>query len=319
MTPTRPKNGVKTLRDYIRDYLQLRWAMGHKLARHEQMLTSFIAELTARGQDSITTEAAIAWACAPVEASPRWWARRLSVVRGLAAYIHSREPHRAQEIPADAITARSSRTVPYLYTPQQVLALMEGATRLRPTVRGLTMAAVIGLMSATGLRISEALALNVTDVDTDEDVLRVNGKRDRLRLVPIHRSTSTALLSYRQAVTPLVPAPASGAFFLTFTGTRPRANNIQVAFRGLVNELRYTPGPGGRPPRLHDMRHSFSTNTLLDAYRDQVDVDARVAVLATYLGHVSPASTYWYLTATPQLLALTADKVAAAQHKGRML
>src|SRR5699024_12863307 len=109
MTPTRPKNGVKTLRDYIRDYLQLRWAMGHKLARHEQMLTSFIAELTARGQDSITTEAAIAWACAPVEASPRGWARRLSGVRGLAAEIPFREAHRAEEIPADRSTAQSTR------------------------------------------------------------------------------------------------------------------------------------------------------------------------------------------------------------------
>ena len=201
----------------------------------------------------------------------------------------------------------------------QAHAMAAPAAALRPPVRGLTVTAVIGLMAATGLRISECMALNVTDVDSAADVLAVTGKRGRPRLVPIHPSTTTALADYRQAATALVDKPDGTALFLTWTGTRAHAGNIEVAFRSLTVALGYTPQPGGQPPRLHDMRHSFSTNTLIRAHRDGADVDATVAVLATYLGHVSPASTYWYLTATPQLLELTATKVAAAQQDGRLL
>lgn len=311
--------GTTTLADYSRDYLRLRRAMGHKLARHDQMLTSFLAGVAATGRDEITVDAAIRWASSPTNATPRWWAMRLSVVRGLAEYIHSREPGRAEQIPTDAIPARVTRSVPYIYTPEQIQALMDAGAALRPAVRGLTAVAIIGLMAATGLRISECLALNVTDVNTGSNVLAVTGKRGRPRLVPIHPSTAAALIEYRRAATTLIDTSDDQAFFLTFTGTRAHAGNIEVAFRALINKLGYAPQPGGRPPRLHDMRHSFASNALTRAHREGADVEATVAVLATYLGHVSPASTYWYLTATPQLLDLTAVKVAAAQQEGRLL
>ena len=310
---------VKTLGQYSADYLRLRRTMGHKLARHDWLLTSFLAEQAAAGRDAITAVAAIEWACAPTNATPRWWAARLSVVRCLAEYVHSREPGRAEQIPADAIPARVTRTVPYIYTQDQVRTLMAAASALRPPVRGLTVSAVIGLMAATGLRISECLALNVADLDSAADVLAVTGKRSRPRLVPIHPSTTAALVDYRRAAAALVDEPDGEALFLASSGTRAHAGNIEVAFRGLINDLGYAPQPGGRPPRLHDMRHSFSTDTLIRAHRDGADVDATVAVLATYLGHVSPASTFWYLTATPQLLELTAANVAAAQQKGQLL
>lgn len=310
---------AKPLGEYSADYLRLRRTMGHKLARHDWLLASFLAEQATAGRDAITADAAIAWACAPRGATPRWWAARLSVVRGLAEYVHSREPGRAEHIPADAIPARVARTVPYIYTQDQVRALMAAATALRPPVRGLTVTAVIGLMAATGLRISECLALNVTDVDSAADVLAVTGKRGRPRLVPVHPSTTAALADYRRAATALIDEPDGEALFLTWTGTRAHAGNIEVAFRGLIDSLGYAPQPGGRPPRLHDMRHSFSTNTLTRAHRDGADVDVTVAMLATYLGHVNPASTYWYLTTTPQLLELTAAKVAVAQQEGRLL
>ncbi|GAA1549947.1 hypothetical protein [Brevibacterium picturae] len=110
--------------------------------------------------------------------------------------------------------------------------------------------------------------------------------------MPIHPSTTTALVDYRRAATALIDKPDGKALFLTWTGTRADAGTIEVAFRGLIDYLGYAPQPGGRPPRLHDMRHSFSTNTLIRAHQDGSDIDATVAVLATYLGHVSPASTY---------------------------
>ncbi|MDN5895876.1 MAG: tyrosine-type recombinase/integrase [Nocardioides sp.] len=310
---------TKTLGEYSADYLRLRRTMGHKLARHDCLLASFLAEQAAAGRDAITLDAAIAWARAPRGVTPGWWAQRLSAVRGLADYVHNREPGRAEQIPVDAIPARTTRTVPYIYTQDQIRALMAAAATLQPPVRGLTVTAIIGLMAATGLRISECMALNVTDVDGATHVLAVTGKRGRSRLVPIHPSTTAALSDYRQAATALIDKPDGKALFLTWTGTRAHAGNIEVAFRGLIDDLGYAPHPGGRPPRLHDLRHSFSTDTLTRAHQDGADVDATVAVLATYLGHVSPASTYWYLTATPQLLELTATKVAAAQQEGRLL
>lgn len=312
--------GAKTLADYSRDYLRLRRAMGHKLARHDRMLADFLAGLAAAGQEAITIAAAIRWASAPKQTSPRWWAARLSVVRGLAGYIHSREPDRAEPIPADAIPSRARRSVPYIYTSDQVEALTGAALALRPRVRGLTLTTIIGLMAVTGLRISECLALDVPDLDADDDVLTVTGKRGRPRLVPIHPTTTEALTDYRRAAALLVPRLEDRqALFLSARGTRPHAGGVEAAFRGLVDKLGYAPKPGGRPPRLHDMRHTMASNTLVRAHSDGADVDATVALLAAYLGHASPASTYWYLTATPELLELAAAKVAAAQQKGRLL
>ncbi len=310
---------AKALTDYCRDYLTLRRSMGHRLQRHDRMLAGFLAELAAAGQDAITAAAAVRWACAPTDATPRWWAARLSAVRGLAEYIHSRDPGRAGLIPADAIPARVTRTVPYIYTPGQVRALMDAALALRPPIRGITLATIIGLMAATGLRISECLALNITDVDTAGNMLAVTGKRGRPRLVPIDPTTSAALADYRQAATRLAARPDHEALFLTWRGTRAHAGNVEVAFRQLADALGYAARPGGRAPRLHDLRHSFSTNTLVRAHRDGADVDATIAVLATYLGHVSPASSYWYLQSVPELLDLAAAKITAAQQAGRLL
>lgn len=312
-------SGSKSLADYQRDYLRLRRAMGHALTGYDRLLTVFVAEVTADGQNMITVDAAVRWASAPADAMPLRRAARLAVVRGLANYIHSRDPGRAELIADDLIPARVTRTVPYIYNADQVQALMAAALMLRPILRGLTLSTVIGLMAATGIRISECLALDAGDVDTGDNVLTVTGKRGRRRLVPIHPSTTGALSDYRRASSSLVARADAHAFFLTFQGTRPHAGNVEAAFRGLTVGLGYHPRPGGKMPRLHDMRHSFASNALVRAYADGVDVDARVAVLATYLGHVSPASTYWYLTATPELMNLAAGKIAAAQQAGRLL
>lgn len=308
----------KKLVQYSGEYLQLRRAMGHRLARHEQILSGFFAALAATGQDSITVDSAIRWACAPDGATPCWWAERLSAVRGLAEYIHSRDPDRAELIPPGAIAARTVRRVPYIYTDEQIRALISAASALHPTVRALTISTIIGLMAATGLRISECLAMNVADLDVGNNVLAVTGKRGRPRLVPIHPSTTAALVRYRRATTALIDGPDAQAFFLTFIGTRVHASSAEVAFRSLTDKLGYAAHPGTRRPRLHDMRHTFSTNALVRAHREGADVDATVSVLATYLGHVSPVSTYWYLTATPQLLELVQAKVVAAQRDGRL-
>jgi len=169
------------------------------------------------------------------------------------------------------------------------------------------------------MRIGEALALDTADVDLGAGVITVTGKYGKDRLVPLHPSTAGALAGYLSASRELVTARDPDAFFLTHIGTRPHTGNLQKAFRSLATALGLTPRPGAGPPRLHDFRHTFATESLAEAYRGGAGADARIAVLATYLGHVSPASTYWYLTASPELLGLAAERIEAAQSHGRLL
>jgi integrase len=304
---------------YLRDYLQLRHVFGHTLSGQEQLIASFLTNLEATGDLVITIEAALAWACASIRTSPCSRAARLSVIRGFANYVHGQDPSLAQIIPQALIPARVLRGLPYIYSQSQITALMEAALLLGPRLRGLTLHNVIGLMAATGMRISECVALNKTDMDLTAGILSVTGKRGHRRLVPLHPTTTAALSGYLRSSRTLAISSETEAFFLNFTGARAHPCGIERAFRQVSIILGYGPRPGGKAPRLHDLRHTFATNALVQAHRDGVEVDRRVAVLATYLGHVSPASTYWYLSATPELLELSAKKVYAAQQGGELL
>lgn len=298
------------LRHSAGQYLALRRAMGYQLTRHDRLINQFIDYLDKCRASRITVEHALAWACRPAGADSRWHAAKLAAIRGFAAFVHADSAgQRAELIPTGLVPAAARRPVPYLYTPAQVTDLIEHAHRLRPTVRGLTVATIIALMAASGMRIGEALALDTTDLGTDSERLRVTGKYGATRRLPVHSSTITALSAYLRRSRRLVAAPADGALFVTLNATRPQAGNVQRAFREVASDCGLSAGPGNSVPRLHDLRHSFAVATLVDAHRAGVDVDARIAALATYLGHVSPASTYWYLTASPELLELAADRM----------
>ncbi len=307
------------LESHAKEYLQLRRTLGHKLARHDGLLRSFLAYLDASGHRTISVEVAAEWACLPTSPDPRWKAARLNSVRGFAAYVHTREPALASIIPAGLIPTRGMRQQPYIYSADQTRALMETALTLQPPLRGLTLQTVIGLMASTGMRISECLGLNISDIDWDGDLLTVHGKRGNLRLVPIHPSTTAALRQYLRTSRDLSTRIDEDAFFLNTYRRRPHPTGLEQAFRFLRNDLGFAAHAGGKAPRLHDFRHTFATNALLHACRDDVDVDVRIAVLATYLGHVSPASTYWYLTAIPELLALASERVRSSQSIGALL
>jgi len=307
------------LADYEQEYLRLRRLMGATLHAHEGLISSFLLSLETAGQEVITVEAAVAWAVLPTGASPRWRTYRLAVIRGFAAYVHARNPALAPIIPTGLIPSKVVHAIPYIYTPRQTVELMDAALSLGPPPRGLTVSTVIGLMAATGLRIGEALALNLENVDLAAGVITVTGKYGKKRLVLLHPSTAGALGRYLNASRDLVTARDPDAFFLTYIGTRPHSGNLRTAFRSLATDLGLKPRPGAGPPRLHDFRHTFATESLTETYRGGADPDARIAVLATYLGHVSPASTYWYLSSTPELLALVTERVQTAQTHGKLL
>ena len=305
------------LRASAREYLAWRRAMGYRLSRHDGLIGQFLDYLADRQEPRITVEHALAWACQPGGVRPRWHSARLAAIRGFAAHVHAENAEVAELIPAGLLPSRVVRAVPYLYTPVQLASLINRARTLRPAVRGLTLATVIGLMAATGVRIGEALALDTTSLDVAGATLAVSGKYGKQRRIPVHPSTTAALTSYLRTSRSLAGSPQDQALFVTVNATRPLAGNVEKAFRALTTACQLPPGTGNNPPRLHDLRHAFAVNTLIDAHRAGADVDARIAALATYLGHVSPTSTYWYLTASPELLDLVHDRVEAHRHGHR--
>ena len=301
------------LRAAAADYLRDRRARGYVLADNDWLIAAFLDGLAAQSQDAITVADAVAFATENPETTRGWQAARLRAIRGLAAHVHACDPAAAELIPAGLIASKMPRRIPYLYSEQQIADLMAGALALSPALLGVSMHTLIGLLAATGMRSGEAAALDVEDLDAERQVLLVTGKNRRTRRVALHATTVQALADYQQVRAAL--APPTGPLLIGSKGGRLNLNTARAAFRTLVDDCKLPVGPGCRAPRLHDMRHTFAVNTLIDAHRDGVDVDARIATLANYLGHVDPSHTYWYLTASPQLMQTVRERLAAHQQE----
>ena len=302
------------LRVAAAEYLAERRARGYCLADHDWLLSSFLDDLQACGGSTITVADAVTFAQQPSGSQRLWQAARLRAVRGLAAHVYALDPAAAELIPAGLISANSTRRIPYLYSADQIQLLMSRAARLSPSGFGASMRTLIGLLATTGLRSGEALALDVEDLDTDQGVLTVTGKYGRQRLVALHLSTLHALSGYQQQragrATPASP------LLVGAKGGRLNPTTAGAAFRAVATDCRLPARPGGPIPRLHDLRHVFAVNSLIDAHREGVDVDARIAVHATYLGHVNPSCTYWYLTACPELMGPVSDQISSYRGRG---
>ena len=304
---------MSDLRAELERYLVIRRAVGFKLARAELLLADYLRHLDAIGAEIITTDNAFAWASLPPNGSPDWRGYRLSVVRAFARYLHALDP--AHEVPpAGLLPARTHRAVPYLYSDADVAALLAAARELASPLRAVTFETLVGLLVVSGLRIGEALRLDRDDVDLEDGVLHVRQtKFGKSREVPLHPSTVDALAGYARRRDQLSPRPRDPSFFISTTGTRLRYDNVHLAWLDLVRRAGLAPRSARCRPRPHDTRHSFAVRTLLGWYRNGVDVAAAMPLLSTYLGHVHPANTYWYLSAAPELLALVAARLDAAE------
>ncbi len=299
---------TRTTRERVEEYLAMRRSLGYRLVTDARMLRGFADWLEGTGQTTVTVAAALAWANLPAEASADARSRRLTMVRGFARYLAAYDP--ACEVPPlDLLPTRRSRPEPYIYTPREIAALVHAAGTLAAPLQAATMQTVVSLLAVTGLRIGEAVGLNRDDVHLDRGQLTVLGKNGLVRRVPLHPTTVTMLGSYAARRIRLCPAAASSsAFFVTATGHRVSDRALQAAFGRLV-ALAGISTPGRRRPRVHDLRHSLAVSTLVGWYRAGLDVQAHLPVLSTLLGHSSPAHTFWYLQATPELLALAADRL----------
>ncbi|MGH3837992.1 MAG: tyrosine-type recombinase/integrase [Pseudonocardiaceae bacterium] len=308
---------MSALRAELDRYLAIRRAVGFKLARAELLLADFLRYLDAIGADTITTENAIAWASLPATGASSWWGQRLSVVRAFARHLHAIDP--VHEVPPTGLLpTRSHRAVPYLYSDADIAALLAAARQLRSPLRAATFETLVGLLAVSGLRIGEALRLGRDDVDLDGGVLRVREtKFGKSREVPLHPSTVDALAAYGHRRDRLCPRPRDLSLFVSTAGTRLRYDNTHLTWLGLVRRAGLEPRSPGCRPRPHDLRHSFAVRTLLGWYRDGADAGVCMPLLSTYLGHVHPANTYWYLSAAPELLSLVAARLDAAAEQQR--
>jgi integrase len=301
---------VTTIREHAEAYLAMRRGLGFKLTTFGQRLMSFVDYLERHDLPHLSTQASVAWATTtPRSTDEVHWSRRLMVVRVFARHLAVLDP--ATEIPpADILPHHYRRVTPHLYTPGQIIALMAAADALRPRLLAVNWRTTLGLLAVTGLRTGELCRLDRTDVDLDQGILTIrDSKFGKSRQVPIHATTIDALGDYARTRDRLCPRPKTPGFFVSTRGTRLDEHNLSRVFHRLRETANIPAPPGRRRPRLHDLRHSFATATLLGWYEQGVDVQARIPLLSTYLGHVDPKSTYWYLTGTPQLLALAAARL----------
>ncbi|WP_406190751.1 tyrosine-type recombinase/integrase [Streptomyces sp. NBC_01017] len=303
---------MTSLREHAGDYLTMRRNLGFTLEGHGRMLMDFISYLEGVGAITITTDLAVAWATRTAPGvNPASWNKRLTVARIFARHLQALDP--ATEIPhPDLMPLRYRRIAPHLFAPDEIVALMAAATGLRHPLRALNYATLIGLLAATGMRVGEACGLDRSDVDWDAGVLTIRaGKLGKAREVPVHPSTMQALHVHDQRRDLLQPVVSTPAFFVNTRGDRLDAHHVPETFARLRDAAGIRPAAGGRKPRIHDLRHTFCIATMLNWYRTGTDVQAQLPLLSTYLGHVDPVSTYWYLQAAPELLALAAGRLDA--------
>lgn len=305
---------MTALEQALTGYLQLRHSLGHDLAEAGWLLPDLVAYLDAHGLPTVTIEAALAWAQqAPASPAGRVTTigpRRMTAARGFARYLSGIDA-RTQVPPLGLIPYRARWRPPFIYSAADIDTLLEAARRsIISPLRAVTYQTLIGLLAASGLRIGEAIKLDRSDIDWAQGVLLIReSKFGKSRLVPLHPTSMQALEGYAQRRDQAQPRPAEPAFFVSLNRTRLLYANVQRTFRQLIDSAGIGAGAPS-PPRLHDLRHTFAVRTLLGWYRAGQDVQSKVPWLSTYLGHREPASTYWYLSAAPELLALA----AARQH-----
>jgi len=297
----------------VESYLAERRREGFSMKIAGQQLSWFAQFTDATGyRGPLTIELASRWALANRSGRRLTAARRIEVLRAFARYCRSWD-QRSEIPPLRLFGPGHRRLTPHIYRHTEIRALMRAARALHPAgrLRAETCATIIGLMASSGLRISEVTGLHRQDVDLETGCLHIrHGKFGKARLVPLHPSACKALRRYARRRDRDPRCAAGDAFFMFDRGRTAGNRQIHYAFRAVRKILASRPRGGHSRYRLHDLRHTFVCRRLERWYQQGVDVDRKILALSTYIGHVSPADTYWYVTATPHLLALAANRLA---------
>lgn len=289
----------------IEDYLRLRRSLGFKLEKSGLLLVQFHQYLQQQNITAITVEMMVDWAILP-GGNRQWHAARLGTLRSFARWAHVFDSTIAVP-PAGLLPAQGERLVAFVYSSEEIAALMAAASEIRTPLVSATYRTLIGLLSATGLRVGEAIRANRGDLT--QGVLRVaDTKFGKTRLVPLHPTTIAVLDDYARLRDEILGQVTTDALFVSLAGTRLIYKNVAFVFHRLVGKAGILPRSSRCRPRLHDLRHTFAVSTMLDAYLHDRNPAEVLPILSTYLGHASPGSTYWYLQAEPHLLAAAAER-----------
>jgi integrase len=285
-------------------YVELQRAMGFKFRVQHALLRSFVAFAEAAGDAFVRVDRVLDWAVrAPSSAQRR---NRLLTVRRFALAMRAEDAR--YEIPAvEALGGRCrKRRIPHIYTPDEITRLVRAAARMPPQglIRPLMYATLFGLLAATGLRVSEALALRLEDITEDGLIIR-QGKFHKSRLVPLHDTTRDALDAYLSARAQL--GTFDTGLFISTSGTAPAYSTVVATFLRLARSIGLRGEPGQRGPRIHDLRHTFAVRSLEQCRQTREEVARHIVALSTYLGHAHVTDTYWYLQATPFLMERIAE------------
>lgn len=295
----------------IQDYLALRRSLGFKLRDAGICLMKFAAFLETREAPHITTAVALEWLQQSPSAQPATWAQRLGHIRGFAQHYRASDPQ-TEMPPTGLLPFQPRRARPYLYSEEEIARLLRCALNLPPAegLRPWTYHCLLGLLSVTGMRIGEAIRLQLDDVNLQECLLTIRGtKFGKSRLIPIHRSTQEVLEQYRLRREACLEGRRAATFFITPRGNPLDTGDIHRTFYRLSRQIGLRAEGASHGPRLHDFRHRFAVQTLLRWYRSGEDIERRLPVLSTYLGHVHVADTYWYLSACPELMGLAVARL----------
>jgi integrase len=292
-----------------KQYLAFRRGLGYKLRIEGRLLEQFARYADRAGhRGPLTVELALKWARLPRGADQLYMARRLEIVRCFARHLAAVEP--TTQIPARQLLGPAHRrTTPYIYSGAEVAALMAAAQQLAPAggLRPFTYVTLIGLLACAGLRISEALRLRCADVNCDRGVVTVwETKFGKSRIVPLHPTAIRALAAYVGDRDRLTAKAQSDYFFVSDWGEGLPYSTVRTVFRKLCEGLEIN--GLNRLPRLHDLRHTFACRRVERWYDAGVELPHAISALSVYLGHAKVSDTYWYLTATPGLLARAAAR-----------
>lgn len=304
---------MRTLRQDVSDYLAMRRTMGFKVEGQAKLLFSFVRFCEERQENRVTTEVALTWASTPIKipVTPMLFARRLDAVRIFARHQQALDP--ATEVPPEpGVPRRYQPREPNVFTDEQIQALLAATNSLKPRYTAVMWHTLLGLLATTGMRPGEACRLTLEDIDLGNGVIQVlHTKFGKSRLVFIHPTTSTIISDYLVVRREWIgtSATACSALFLNTRRQPLNPQGLSKTFNQIVAAAGIVTNPGHRPPRLHDMRHTYTVDTLLRWYQDGLDVQTQLPLLSTWLGHVDPASTYWYLHAIPELLAHAAARL----------
>lgn len=309
---------MSALSEELDRYLSIRRSLGYTLSTEERILRKFVTFADAQQSSHVSAALFLQWKGVFGKANNHTWAHRLSTVRVFSQWLHTLDTK--HEIPPQSlIPSRVRRPHPYIYSEDDVQRIIQAAAELpsKNGIRPLTCSTLFGLIAVTGLRVSEALALNTEDVDLESGVVTVRkGKFGKARLVPVADCVRAQLLAYARERDRLLGSP-SEAFFIADQGTRLTDCGARFNFAAVCQSIGLRPPQKyhkhGRGPRIHDLRHTFAVRTLLSWYRNNANPSQEMVKLSTYLGHADPANTYWYIEAVPELLQLAARRAEEVQ------